>query len=77
MKLNEKQIIDLRKLRRKIKLNEKNKEEAATVIKCENYEDIIEAIHYLLSVLQRDLLFNDIASSVMDFEAIYKEAKRS
>jgi hypothetical protein len=61
MKLIEKHIFDLRNLRRKYNLKEtRSKDDDATLIKCENYEDIIDAIHYLLSVLQKDLLINDI-----------------
>jgi hypothetical protein len=49
MKLNEKYIIDLSNLKRKIKLNEKNEDDKSKTIQIQSYDDIFDAIQYLIN----------------------------
>jgi hypothetical protein len=76
MKLNEKYIIDLGSLKRKIKLNEKNEDDKTKTIQIQSYDDIFDAIQYLLNMLKKDLLIQDVVTCMMGFENIYKEAKK-
>jgi hypothetical protein len=75
MKLNERKIIDLRNLRRKNRLNEKTASDNAKVIRCENHEEMIAAIHYMLNIIQKDLMITEVVGEVMDFEEIYEKSK--
>jgi hypothetical protein len=76
--LNKRYVVDLNRLKYNRRLNENKKEDDDNIktIHIENREDIINGIQYLLSILQRDLLIEEVVNYALDFEAIYRIANK-
>jgi hypothetical protein len=77
--LNKIYVINLNRLKHNRRLNENKKKDNDNIktIHIENHEDIINVIHYLLSILQRDLLIEEVVNYALDFEQIYRKANKA
>jgi hypothetical protein len=76
--LNKRYVVNLNRLKYNRRLTENKKEDDDNIktIHIENYEDIINSIHYLLSILQKDLLIKEVVDYALDFEQIYRKANK-
>jgi hypothetical protein len=76
--LNKRYVVNLNRLKHNRRLNENKKEDDDNIktIHIENYDDIINVIQYLLSILQRDLLIEEVVNYALDFEEIYRKANK-
>jgi hypothetical protein len=76
--LNKRYVVNLNRLKYNRRLTENKKEDDDNIktIHIENHEDIINVIHYLLSILQKDLLIKEVVDYALDFEQIYRKANK-
>jgi hypothetical protein len=76
--LNKRYVVNLNRLKYNRRLTESKKEDDDNIktIHIENHEDIINVIQYLLSILQRDLLIEEVVNYALDFEQIYRKANK-